>query len=88
MFSDELQNISWEETTEKIASKTDTDVRRALAKQHCDVDDFMALLSPAAEPYLCRLGCGLWFHYTYIQAPHSYDYALESGQNAYVVGPQ
>ena len=44
MFSDELKNISWEETTEKIATMTDNDVRRALAKSHCDVDDFMALL--------------------------------------------
>ena len=52
MFSDELKNISWEETTERIASMTDIDVRRALAKDHCDVNDFMALLSPAAEPYL------------------------------------
>ena len=52
MFSDELENISWEETTERIASMTDNDVRRALAKSHCDVNDFMALLSPAAEPYL------------------------------------
>lgn len=52
MFSDELLNISWDETTQKIASKTDADVRRALAKQHCDVEDFMALISPAAEPYL------------------------------------
>ena len=52
MFSDELKNISWDETTRKIASKTDLDVRRALAKEHCDVEDFMALISPAAEPYL------------------------------------
>ncbi|MBP3745167.1 MAG: 2-iminoacetate synthase ThiH, partial [Prevotella sp.] len=52
MFSDELKNISWEQTTERIASKTDSDVRRALSKRRCDVDDFMALLSPAAEPYL------------------------------------
>lgn len=52
LFSDELQKISWDETTQKIASKTDADVRRALAKQHCDVEDFMALISPAAEPYL------------------------------------
>ncbi|MCF0202475.1 MAG: 2-iminoacetate synthase ThiH [Bacteroidaceae bacterium] len=52
MFSDELLHISWDETTTKIAAKTDLDVRRALAKQHCDVEDFMALLSPAAEPYL------------------------------------
>ena len=52
MFSEELKKISWGETTERIASMTDTDVRRALAKEHCDVNDFMALLSPAAEPYL------------------------------------
>ena len=52
MFSEELNNISWEETTERIAGMTDADVRRALGKSRCDVDDFMALLSPAAEPYL------------------------------------
>ena len=52
MFSDELKNISWQETTERIASMTDADVRRALGKSRCDVNDFMALLSPAAEPYL------------------------------------
>ena len=50
MFSDELKNISWEETTERIARMTDNDVRRALAKDHCDVNDFMALISPAAIP--------------------------------------
>lgn len=52
MFSDELKNISWEETTNKIAAKTDEDVRRALSKAHCDVEDFLALISPAAAPYL------------------------------------
>jgi len=52
MFSDELLNINWEETTERIAHKTAEDVRRALGKQHCDVNDFMALISPAAEPFL------------------------------------
>ena len=52
MFSDELENLSWEETTERIHAKTDTDVRRALSKEHCDVEDFMALVSPAATPYL------------------------------------
>ena len=43
MFSDELEKISWEETTKAIYSKTDADVRRALSKEHCDVNDFMAL---------------------------------------------
>ena len=52
MFSDELEKISWEETTKAIYSKTDADVRRALSKEHCDVNDFMALISPAAAPYL------------------------------------
>lgn len=52
MFTDELKNIDWDETTARIAAKTDADVRRALAKEHCNVDDFMALISPAAAPYL------------------------------------
>lgn len=52
MFSEELCKISWEDTTGKIASMKDSDVRRALGKSHLDVDDFMALLSPAAMPYL------------------------------------
>lgn len=52
MFSEELKKYDWDETTAKIASKADSDVRRALSKEHCDVEDFMALLSPAAKPYL------------------------------------
>lgn len=38
MFSDELEKISWEETTRRINAKTDADVRRALSKEHCDVE--------------------------------------------------
>lgn len=52
MFSQELEKISWEETTQSIYEKTDADVRRALAKEQLTIDDFMALISPAAEPYL------------------------------------
>ncbi len=52
MFSDELLKISWDSTTERIASMQESDVRRALTKQHLNVNDFMALISPAAEPYL------------------------------------
>lgn len=52
MFSDYLKNISWEETTKAIYSKRDADVKRALSRNNCSVDDFMALISPAAEPYL------------------------------------
>lgn len=52
MFSEELEKIDWDLTTSAIASKTEMDVRRALSKSHLDVDDFMALISPAAEPFL------------------------------------
>ena len=52
MFYDEIQKISWDEVTDKIYSKTAGDVRRALAKDRCDVEDFMAMVSPAAEPFL------------------------------------
>ena len=52
MFSDELAKISWDETTERIAQMTDNDVVRALHKSYCDVNDFMALISPAAIPHL------------------------------------
>lgn len=63
MFTDELAKYSWDETTAAIARKTDADVRRALAKTHCDIDDFMAMLSPAAEPYLEQMA-QLSRHYT------------------------
>lgn len=63
MFSEVLEKISWEQTTETIYAKTDTDVRRALAKQHCTVEDFMALISPAAESYL-EVMARLSRHYT------------------------
>lgn len=54
MFSDELEKISWEETNKTIYEKTAEDVEAALNKsaQQLSVDDFMALISPAAEPYL------------------------------------
>lgn len=52
MFSEELEKIDWEETTAKIAAKTEHDVIAALNKEVLTVEDFMALISPAAEPYL------------------------------------
>ena len=42
MFSEELEKIDWEETTKTIYSKTESDVLRALGKEHCDVDDFIS----------------------------------------------
>lgn len=63
MFSEEIKKYSWEETTKQIYDKTDADVRRALAKEHCTIDDFMALVSPAAIPHLEEMAT-LSKHYT------------------------
>ena len=52
MFSEVLEKIDWDETTRRIASKTNNDVIRALRKERLEPDDFMALISPAAEPHL------------------------------------
>ncbi|WP_028903612.1 2-iminoacetate synthase ThiH [Prevotella sp. P6B4] len=52
MFIDEIRKIGWDATTERIMSKTDADVVRALNKSHCDVDDLMAMISPAGAKYL------------------------------------
>jgi 2-iminoacetate synthase len=45
----------WERIREKIDRMTEADVDRALAKDRRGVDDFMALVSPAAVPYLERM---------------------------------
>ncbi|MDE6248856.1 MAG: 2-iminoacetate synthase ThiH [Paramuribaculum sp.] len=55
MFYDELKKYNWQETSERIKSKTAADVEAALSKTHLTVDDFMALISPAAAPYLERM---------------------------------
>lgn len=52
MFSDEIKQYNWEDTTKAIAAKRARDVEIALSKERLDVDDFMALISPAAVPYL------------------------------------
>ncbi len=50
MFSSELEKYSWEDITACIASKRSRDVEIALGKEHLQLDDFMALVSPAAAP--------------------------------------
>lgn len=52
MFSEELEKYSWDDITRQIASKTKTDVEIALGKERLTIDDFMALISPAAAGYL------------------------------------
>ncbi len=63
MFSEELVKYDWDETTKKIMSMTPADVERALTKKRLDINDFMALISPAAAPYLEQMAA-LSRHYT------------------------
>lgn len=56
-FADVIGQYSWDGTGEAIAAKTEADVRRALDKARrnqklLDDEDFMALISPAAAPFL------------------------------------
>ncbi|WP_413113112.1 2-iminoacetate synthase ThiH [Thaumasiovibrio sp. DFM-14] len=51
-FSDIFSQMSWDDIRLSIYSKTAEDVERALHKPKRDLEDFKALISPAAEPYL------------------------------------
>ncbi len=53
MFSDELEKYDWDENNRPhISFKTAADVERALSARNPGIEDFMALISPAAAPYL------------------------------------
>jgi len=52
MFSEHIKKYSWDEVHEAIYAKTSHDVEVALSKRKCNLEDMMALLSPAAEVYL------------------------------------
>ncbi|MDE6458249.1 MAG: 2-iminoacetate synthase ThiH, partial [Muribaculum sp.] len=52
MFYDEIKHYDWDETTRCIMSKRSADVEIALGKTNLDIDDFMALISPAGAAYL------------------------------------
>ncbi|HCH3500898.1 2-iminoacetate synthase ThiH [Vibrio parahaemolyticus] len=47
-----FQQLDWDDISMSIYAKTAQDVERALAKPKRDLEDFKALISPAAEPYL------------------------------------
>ena len=51
-FKEIINNYSWNEISARIASKTKAEVENALSKAGLSIDDFMALVSPAAETYL------------------------------------
>jgi 2-iminoacetate synthase len=52
MFTEIFNRYEWGAVKQSIYSKTAADVERALAKSHRDPEDFKALISPAAAPYL------------------------------------
>ena len=62
-FYDTINNLVWDDVTRSVYEKTDADVRRALAKETLTIEDFKALISPAAENYLERMA-QLSRHYT------------------------
>lgn len=51
-FKEKINSYDWNEITKTIASKTSLQVINALQKEYLSIDDFMALISPAATPYL------------------------------------
>ncbi|WP_321463756.1 2-iminoacetate synthase ThiH [uncultured Vibrio sp.] len=51
-FYDHFKQFNWDDISMSIYAKTAKDVERALAKPKRDLEDFKALISPAAEPYL------------------------------------
>ncbi len=51
-FQDIFDTYNWDETLANINAKTSQDVEYALNKTKRDLEDFKALLSPAAQPYL------------------------------------
>ena len=51
-FRSVFEAYSWDEVKAGIYAKTAADVERALATPRRTLDDFQALISPAAAPYL------------------------------------
>jgi 2-iminoacetate synthase len=54
-FKEIYNQYSWDEITESIYSKTYQDVEMALSSPHRTLEDFKALISPAAKPYLEKM---------------------------------
>ncbi len=51
-FKDIFDTCNWDETQQSILAKTETDVLRALESDKVSTEDFKALISPAAMPFL------------------------------------
>ncbi len=55
MFQDVFDNYHWETVKNSIYSITESDVLQALQKDKRDLEDFKALISPAAIPHLEKM---------------------------------
>lgn len=51
-FFDTLKSYRWDDIHSSIYSKTENDVRNALGRNNCTMEDFKALISPAGAPFL------------------------------------
>lgn len=51
-FEEIFNQYNWDEILQSILNKTSLDVERALASDKRDLEDFKALISPAAKPYI------------------------------------
>lgn len=51
-FTDYWQTLNWVDLSLRLRAKTTQDVERALNSNQCSLEDFIALISPAAERYL------------------------------------
>jgi 2-iminoacetate synthase len=51
-FSNHFEQLNWDQIKSDIYSKTEIDVRHALDKSKRNLEDFQALISPAAAPFL------------------------------------
>jgi 2-iminoacetate synthase len=51
-FNAIFEHYNWDETKASIQAKTSDDVRKALQQEKCSLEDFKALISPAAAPFL------------------------------------
>jgi 2-iminoacetate synthase len=51
-FSQKIECLHWQEISASIYAQTTSDVRRALDTPKRNLEDFKALISPAAEPFL------------------------------------
>ena len=51
-FRKEFDRYNWDQVKAGIYAKTGSDVERALGKERRELEDFKALISPAAAPYL------------------------------------